>query len=44
VVASLTRVFRVHNLALAQDAVQDAFCRARELGNGHLFSKPAWKR
>jgi RNA polymerase sigma-70 factor (ECF subfamily) len=30
-VAALTRIFGVHNLALAQDVVQDAFCRALEL-------------
>src|SRR5215471_5680836 len=30
-VAALTRVFGVHNLALAQDVVQDAFCRAVEV-------------
>lgn len=30
-VAALTRVFGVHNLALAEDVVQDAFCRAAEL-------------
>lgn len=29
-VAALTRIFGVHNLALAQDVVQDAFCRALE--------------
>lgn len=29
--ASLTRVFGVHNLALAEDVVQDAFCRALEV-------------
>ena len=27
-VAILTRLFGVHNLALAEDVVQDAFCRA----------------
>jgi RNA polymerase sigma factor (sigma-70 family) len=27
-VATLTRIFGVHNLALAEDVVQDAFCRA----------------
>lgn len=32
-VAALTRVFGVHNLALAEDVVQDAFCRAM----------PVWK-
>src|SRR5579871_3172520 len=30
-VAALTRVFGVHNLALAEDVVQDAFCRAIEV-------------
>jgi len=30
-VAVLTRLFGVHNLALAEDVVQDAFCRALEL-------------
>src|SRR5476651_721900 len=30
-VAALTRVFGVHNLALAEDAVQDTFCRALEV-------------
>ena len=30
-VAALTRVFGVHNLALAEDVVQDAFCRAMEV-------------
>jgi RNA polymerase sigma factor (sigma-70 family) len=30
-VAALTRVFGVHNLALAEDVVQEAFCRALEL-------------
>ena len=30
-VATLTRVFGVHNLALAEDVVQDAFCRAVEV-------------
>jgi len=29
-VATLTRVFGVHNLALVEDVVQDAFCRALE--------------
>ncbi len=31
VVATLTRIFGVHNLALAEDVVQDAFCRALEV-------------
>lgn len=30
-IASLTRLFGVHNLALAEDVVQDAFCRALEV-------------
>ena len=32
-VAALTRVFGVHNLSLAEDVVQDAFCRAMEVWN-----------
>src|SRR6266704_99206 len=30
-VATLTRIFGVHNLALSEDVVQDAFCRALEV-------------
>jgi RNA polymerase sigma factor (sigma-70 family) len=30
-VATLTRLFGLHNLALAEDVVQDAFCRALEV-------------
>jgi predicted RNA polymerase sigma factor len=30
-VSALTRVFGVHNLALAEDVVQEAFCRALEV-------------
>ncbi|HZF38588.1 MAG TPA: sigma factor, partial [Blastocatellia bacterium] len=30
-ISALTRVFGVHNLALAEDAVQDAFCLALEV-------------
>jgi len=30
-VAALTRVFGIHNLQLAEDVVQDAFCRAMEV-------------
>jgi RNA polymerase sigma factor (sigma-70 family) len=30
-ISALTRVFGVHNLALAEDVVQDAFCRALEV-------------
>src|SRR5690242_21803822 len=29
--AALPRIFGVHNLALAEDVVQDAFCRALEV-------------
>src|SRR5438270_12425119 len=29
--AALTRIFGVHNLALAEDVAQDAFCRALEV-------------
>ncbi len=35
IVAALTRIFGVHNLALAEDVVQDAFCRALELWPAH---------
>ena len=30
-VATLTRIFGIHNIALAEDVVQDAFCRALEV-------------
>ena len=30
-VAVLTRIFGFHNIALAEDVVQDAFCRATEV-------------
>src|SRR6516225_9593153 len=30
-IAALTRVFGVHNLALAEDVMQDALCRALEV-------------
>jgi len=30
-IAALTRIFGVQNLALAEDVVQDAFCRAVEV-------------
>ena len=30
-VVALTRIFGIHNLALAEDVVQDAFCRAIEI-------------
>lgn len=30
-VATLTRIFGIHNLSLAEDVVQDAFCRALEV-------------
>jgi len=32
-VAALTRVFGFHNLALAEDVVQDALCRALQVWN-----------
>jgi RNA polymerase sigma-70 factor (ECF subfamily) len=43
-VAALTRVFGAHNLALAEDVVQDAFCRAVEVwGREGLPQNPsAW--
>jgi RNA polymerase sigma-70 factor (ECF subfamily) len=31
ILSALTRIFGVHNLALAEDVVQDAFCRALEV-------------
>src|SRR5215813_9876009 len=34
-VATLTRIFGVQNLALAEDVVQDAFCRALEVWKFH---------
>ena len=34
-VAALTHIFGVHNMALAEDVVQDAFCRALELWKVH---------
>lgn len=34
-VAALTRIFGVHNLALAEDVVQEAFCRALEMWPHH---------
>jgi RNA polymerase sigma-70 factor (ECF subfamily) len=43
-VAALTRIFGVHNLALAEDVVQDAFCRALEVWKvrGVPENPPAW--
>jgi len=43
-VATLTRIFGVHNLALAEDVVQDAFCRALEVWKfrGIPENPPAW--
>jgi len=34
-IATLTRIFGVHNFALAEDVVQDAFCRALEVWKFH---------
>ena len=43
-VAALTRIFGVHNLALAEDVVQDAFCRALEVWKvrGVPENPPGW--
>jgi RNA polymerase sigma-70 factor (ECF subfamily) len=43
-VAALTRIFGPHNLALAEDVVQDAFCRALEVWKvrGIPDSPSAW--
>lgn len=44
IVSALTRIFGVHNLALAEDVVQDAFCRALEVWRvrGMPDNPPAW--
>ena len=43
-VAALTRIFGMHNLKLAEDIVQDAFCRALEIWKvrGLPENPPAW--
>src|SRR4051794_1043928 len=43
-VATLTRIFGIHNLGLAEDVVQDAFCRALEVWKfrGVPDNPPAW--
>ncbi|HEX5279679.1 MAG TPA: DUF6596 domain-containing protein [Micropepsaceae bacterium] len=43
-VAALTRIFGMHNLKLAEDVVQDAFCRALEVWKvrGLPENPPAW--
>src|SRR5215813_12332455 len=43
-VATLARIFGTHNLALAEDVVQDAFCRALEVWKfrGIPENPPAW--
>jgi RNA polymerase sigma-70 factor (ECF subfamily) len=43
-IAALTRIFGVHNLALAEDVVQDAFCKAIEVWKvrGVPENPPAW--
>lgn len=43
-VAALTRIFGMHNLKLAEDVVQDAFCRALEIWKvrGLPENPPAW--
>src|SRR5690242_21493743 len=35
ITAALTRIFGVHNLALAEDVAQDALCRALEVWKFH---------
>ena len=44
ITAALTRLFGMHNLALAEDVVQDAFCRALEVWKfrGVPENPPAW--
>src|SRR5215813_8022614 len=44
ITAALTRLFGVHNLAMAEDVVQDAFCRALEVWKFHGIPEnpPAW--
>jgi RNA polymerase sigma factor (sigma-70 family) len=44
IVAALTRIFGVHNLSLAQDVVQDAFCKALEVweSRGMPDNPSAW--
>lgn len=42
IVATLTRIFGVHNLALAEDVVQDAFCRALWKSRGVPENPSAW--
>jgi RNA polymerase sigma factor (sigma-70 family) len=43
-VGAVTRIFGVHNLALAEDVVQEAFCRATEVWayRGVPENPPAW--
>src|SRR3974377_2053059 len=43
-VAALTRIFGIQNRALAEDVVQDAFCRALEVWKvrGVPDNPPAW--
>ena len=43
-VSALTRIFGVHNLALAEDVAQEAFCRAIEVWRfrGVPENPPAW--
>jgi len=38
-VATLTRIFGVHNLALAEDVVQDAFAARWKCGNSGVCRK-----
>jgi predicted RNA polymerase sigma factor len=43
-IAALTRIFGIHNLALAEDVVHDAFCHALEVRRirGMTESPSAW--
>jgi hypothetical protein len=43
-VATLTHFSGVHNLALAEDVVQDAFCRALENCQGFLRRHPEFEQ
>ena len=45
-VSALTRVFGMHNFALAEDVIQDAFCKALEAWSksGIPANPSAWGR
>jgi len=44
IVATLTRIFGIHNLALGEDVMQDAFCRPLEVWRLHGIAEnpSAW--